>query len=130
MNERGAMNEPRISYEHFCAVDLRVGVIRQGRRRRAVPGGDPLLDPVFEFKVDLGEKKPRTIFLRLAGSFIPEEMIGEKVAVVANVQRDYGKDFLSQGTLLTAIDSAGRLTVVTLEALTLECILEPGTRIA
>jgi len=83
-----------ITYEQFAAVDLRVGLITSAKK---VPKKDKLL----ELSVDLGEEKPRTIIAGLALSFTPEQLVGRRVLVVANLApRDFGKGLVSHGMLL------------------------------
>jgi methionyl-tRNA synthetase len=95
-----------ISYDHFSTVDLRVGVVRFAER---VPKKDKLL----LLKVDIGEAEPRTIVAGLALSFAPEDLVGERVVVVANLApRDFGKGLVSHGMLL-ATGPSEKLTLAT-----------------
>jgi methionyl-tRNA synthetase len=50
----------------------------------------------------------------LALSFSPEELVGQRVVVVCNVTRDFGRGFVSEGIILAAGPSEGLalLTVV------------------
>jgi methionyl-tRNA synthetase len=83
-----------ITYDQFAAVDLRVGVVTTATK---VPKKDKLL----ELAVDLGEEKPRTIIAGLALTFTPEQLVGQRVVVVANLApRDFGKGLVSHGMLL------------------------------
>ncbi|HEY1960423.1 MAG TPA: methionine--tRNA ligase [Polyangiaceae bacterium] len=85
-----------IPYEQFAAVDLRVGLVKTATK---VPKKDKLL----QLEVDLGEEKPRTIIAGLALSFAPEQLVGQRVIVVANLApRDFGKGLVSHGMLLAA----------------------------
>ncbi len=85
-----------IAYEQFAAVDLRVGLVKTAKK---VPKKDKLL----ELEVDLGEDKPRTIIAGLALSFAPEQLVGQRVIVVANLApRDFGKGLVSHGMLLAS----------------------------
>lgn len=85
-----------VTYEQFAAVDLRVGLVKTAKK---VPKKDKLL----ELEVDLGEDKPRTIIAGLALSFTPEQLVGQRVVVVANLApRDFGKGLVSHGMLLAA----------------------------
>jgi methionyl-tRNA synthetase len=85
---------PLVTYDQFAAVDLRVGIVRTCER---VPRKDKLL----QLKVDLGEKEERQIVAGLAQTFKPEDLVGKKVVVVANLApRDFGKGLVSHGMLL------------------------------
>ena len=90
-----------IAYDDFAKVDLRVGLVKTCER---VPKKDKLL----KLSVDLGEAEPRTIIAGLALTFAPEQLVGKKVVVVANLApRDFGKGpdntrMVSHGMLLAS----------------------------
>jgi len=85
-----------VSYDEFSQIDLRVGVVTA-----CVPV--PKKDKLLQLAVDLGEPGPRTIIAGLALSFRPEQLIGRKVIVVANLApRQFGKGLTSHGMLLAA----------------------------
>jgi methionyl-tRNA synthetase len=95
-----------LSYDQFTAVDLRVGLVQSCER---VPKKDKLL----KLSVDVGEPALRTIVAGLALSFQPEELVGKRVIVVANLApREFGKGFVSQGMLL-ATGPSEKLTLAT-----------------
>jgi methionyl-tRNA synthetase len=106
-----------IDYEKFSEVDLRVGLVLSAER---VPRKDKLLD----LRVDVGEEQPRRIVAGLALSFKPEDLVGRRVIVVANLlPRDFGKGLVSHGMLLATGPS---------EALSLVSVDEgaaPGSRV-
>ena len=68
-----------ISIDDFSKVDLRVGEVKSAE---PVKGADKLL----HLKVDIGEAEPRTIVAGIALAYKPEELIGRKVVIVANLQ--------------------------------------------
>jgi methionyl-tRNA synthetase len=73
-----------VAYDDFAKIDLRVGVVKTCEK---VPRKDKLL----RLTVDLGEPEPRTIVAGLALSFTPEQLVGRKVIVVANLApREFG----------------------------------------
>jgi methionyl-tRNA synthetase len=83
-----------VSYDDFAKTDLRVGVVRTCER---VKGKDKLL----QLQIDLGEPELRQIIAGLALSFKPEELVGRRVVVVANlVPREFGKGLVSHGMIL------------------------------
>lgn len=91
-----AASNGSIAYDDFAKVDLRVGLVKTCER---VPKKDKLL----KLSVDLGEPEPRTIVAGLALSFTPEQLVGRKVIVVANLApRDFGKGLVSHGMLLAS----------------------------
>lgn len=105
--EAGPATSPSIHYDHFAQVDLRVGVIVSAER---VPKKDKLL----RLQVDLDEEAPRTIIAGLGQTFRPEELVGQRVVVVANLApRDFGKGLTSFGMILaTGGSDALRLATV------------------
>jgi methionyl-tRNA synthetase len=97
-----------ITYDQFATVDLRVGLVKTAER---VPKKDKLL----KLAVDVGEAEPRTIVAGLALSFQPEQLVGRKVIVVANLApREFGKGLVSHGMLL-ATGPSEKLTLATVE---------------
>ena len=63
----------------------------------------------------MGEAEPRTIVAGLALSFQPEELVGRKVIVVANLApREFGKGLVSRGMLL-ATGPSEKITLATVE---------------
>ena len=85
-----------MTYDDFDKLDLRVGHVLSAAK---VPRKDKLLD----LRVDLGEAEPRRIVAGLALSFTPEQLVGKRVVVVANLApRDFGKGLVSHGMLLAA----------------------------
>ncbi len=106
-----------VTYDQFAAVDLRVGRVRSAER---VPKKDKLL----LLKVDVGEAEPRTIVAGLALSFRPEDLVGKRVIVVANLApRDFGKGLISHGMLL-ATGPSEKLALATVAA-----EVEPGAKL-
>jgi methionyl-tRNA synthetase len=95
-----------IAYDDFAKLDLRVGVVVRAER---VAGKDKLLS----LSVDIGEPEPRPLVAGLALSFKPEDLVGTRVIVVANLEpRKFGKGLVSHGMLLAAGPSES-LTMVT-----------------
>lgn len=75
----------------------------------------PKKDKLLKLAVDLGEAEPRTIIAGLALSFQPEQLVGRRVIVVANLApRDFGKGLISHGMLL-ATGPSDKLTLATID---------------
>jgi methionyl-tRNA synthetase len=105
------------TYDDFGKLDLRVGVVVAAER---IAGKDKLLS----LRVDLGEAEARPIVAGLALSFRPEDLVGTRVVVIANLEpRKFGKGLVSHGMLLAAGPSEA-LKLVTVDAAAL-----PGTRV-
>jgi methionyl-tRNA synthetase len=86
---------PTISIDDFAKVDLRVGEIKSAER---VKGADKLL----HLKVHIGEPEPRTIVAGIALAYQPEQLIGRKVVIVANLEPRKLRGLTSQGMIVAA----------------------------
>jgi len=84
-----------ITIDDFMKVDLRVGTVLTAQ---PVKGADKLL----HMTVDIGEPKPRTIVAGIALAYKPEQMIGRKVVIVANLQPRKLRGIESQGMIVAA----------------------------
>lgn len=90
-----------ISIEDFAKVDLRVGrVLSAGRAK----GSDKLL----HLSVDIGEAEPRSIVAGIAEAYTPEELVGRKVVIVANLQPRKLRGLTSQGMIVAASVEGGK----------------------
>ncbi len=94
-----------MTYDDFMKMDLRVGEILTAE---PVPKSNKLL----KFTVDTGIDK-RTIVSGIAKHFTPEEMVGKKVTVLANLAPRKIMGVESQGMLLFAENEDGSLKSVT-----------------
>ncbi|MGC8795311.1 MAG: methionine--tRNA ligase subunit beta, partial [Bryobacteraceae bacterium] len=90
----------RISIEEFAKVDMRVGQVLAAER---VKGADKLL----KLEVDLGEEKPRSIVAGIAEAYQPEQLIGRKVVVVANLEPRKLRGIVSDGMVVAATPPGG-----------------------
>ena len=95
------MNKPEIVYEDFAKLELKTGIVMACEK---VAKADKLL----KLEIDLGTQK-RTIVSGIALHYTPEEMIGKQVIVVTNLAPRKMKGIESQGMILTAEDSNGKL---------------------
>lgn len=86
---------PSISIDDFSKVDLRVGEVKSAE---AVKGADKLL----HLKVDIGEAEPRTIVAGIALAYKPEQLVGRKVVIVANLEPRKLRGLTSQGMIVAA----------------------------
>jgi len=97
-----------ISYDDFARLDLRTGVVTVAE---AVPKADKLL----RLEVDLGYET-RQILAGVAEQYAPDELVGRRVVVVANLAPRKLRGLESQGMLLMAEDRDGRLAPVGADA--------------
>ena len=70
-----------IDINDFAKVELRVGQVLTAER---IPKADKLL----LITVDIGEEKPRQILAGIAQYYEPEQLVGRKIVVVANLLRE------------------------------------------
>jgi methionyl-tRNA synthetase len=91
----------RISIDDFAKVDMRVGQVLSAE---AVKGASKLL----HLTVDIGEAQPRTIVAGIAEAYPPEQLIGRKVVIVANLQPRKLRGILSDGMIVAASLDAGQ----------------------
>lgn len=87
--------EPEITIDDFAKVDLRVGLVKSAE---AVKGADKLL----HLKVDIGEAEPRTIVAGIAKAYTPEQLVGRKVVIVANLAPRKLRGIESRGMIVAA----------------------------
>ena len=90
--------EPQIAIDDFLKVELRVAQILVAER---IPKADKLL----RLEVDLGYER-RQILSGIAQWYTPEELVGKRIAVVANLAPRKMRGLESHGMLLAA--SAGQ----------------------
>jgi len=91
----------KIAIDDFVKVDLRVGQVVSAER---VKGADKLL----HMKVDIGEEQPRTIVAGIAEAYQPEQMLGRKVVIVANLQPRKLRGIESNGMIVAASLEGGK----------------------
>ncbi len=93
-----------IGIEDFLKVDLRVAKVLEAER---VEGSEKLL----KLRVSLGEEE-RTIVAGIAKFYKPEEIIGKKIVIVANLKPRKIFGIESQGMLLAASDGENLSLIV------------------
>ncbi len=112
--------EAQIEFEDFKKVDLRVALVTAAE---AVKGSDRLL----RLSLDLGELGSRTVAAGIAAHYSPEELVGKKVLVVANLKPRKLMGFESQGMVLAAV-LGDQLALAAIDRE--QADLPPGTRIS
>jgi methionyl-tRNA synthetase len=91
----------------FSKIDLRVGEVLTAER---IPKADKLL----LLTVDMGEEKPRQILAGIAQYYDPAQLLGRKIAVVANLKPRKMRGHESQGMLLAAsVGDEGKPVIAT-----------------
>lgn len=84
-----------ISINDLAKVELRVGLIQEANH---VEGADKLIN----VKVNLGEKGVKNVFAGIKVAYKPEELVGMKVVVVANLEPRKMKFGMSEAMLLAS----------------------------
>ena len=95
--ESAPSSDNKISIEDFSKIELRVGLVKSAER---VEGANKLLKLV----VDIGDEL-RQILAGVALTYQPQDLIGRKVVIVANLAPRKMRGLESNGMLLAA--SAG-----------------------
>lgn len=104
MDKEAAPLKDTITFDDFAKLDLRVGTIIEAEKM-------PKADKLLILKVDMG-LDTRTIVSGIANSFTPEDILGKKVTVVANLAPRKLRGVESQGMILMTKDKDGKLVFV------------------
>jgi len=100
-DNRQPTTDSPIGIEDFSKVDLRVGLVLSAE---PVKGADKLL----HLKIDIGEPEPRTIVAGIAEAYRPEQIVGRKVVIVANLAPRKLRGITSQGMIVAASIDGGK----------------------
>lgn len=94
-----------ISFDDFTRVDLRVAEILEAEK---IEGSNKLM----KLQVDLGTEK-RQLVAGIAKSYDPDEVVGQKIIIVANLQpaKIFGVE--SNGMILAASNDEGEMSLTT-----------------
>lgn len=94
-----------ISIEDFGKIDLRVGTVVSAE---PVPGANKIL----KLAIDIGGRIITTAS-GIARHYTPDELVGRRVVVVANLQPAVIRGVESQGMILAALAEVDTLALVT-----------------
>lgn len=87
--------KPTISFEEFARVDLRVAQILACEPH-------PSADRLWKLQVDDGSGTPRQICAGIRANYTPEQLVGQRIIIVANLQPRQIRGEASNGMLLAA----------------------------
>jgi methionyl-tRNA synthetase len=90
-----AQKDTAITIDDFMKAELRVAQIKVAER---IPKADKLL----RLEVDLGNNETRQILSGIAEHYTPEELIGRRIVIVANLAPRKMRGLESHGMLLAA----------------------------
>ena len=96
-----------VSIEDFDKLDIRIGTVMDCQRH-------PKADKLLVFDIKCGSDR-RTIVSGIAQYYQPEDLIGKKVAFIANLAPRKLRGIVSKGMILSAEDAKGNLEVVTVD---------------
>ena len=99
--------KPQIQFDDFTKLDIRTARILEAEKMKKA-------DKLLKLKVDVGFET-RTVVSGLAKHFKPEDIIGKKVLLLANLAPRKLRGVESQGMILTAEDGEGNLSFVNAE---------------
>ncbi len=97
----------QIEFDDFAKVELKVATVLEAEK---VPNTDRLL----KLQLEVGEER-RQIVSGIAQHYAPEELIGKRVLLVANLKPKKLRGVESHGMLLAATAPDGRLSIVTVD---------------
>lgn len=86
-----------VDYDDFSKLDLVVAEVLEAKKAENA-------DKLLLLKIDIGEKEPRDLVAGLAMHYEPEQLIGEKIVVIANLKAAKIRGHVSRGMLLAADD--------------------------
>jgi methionyl-tRNA synthetase len=101
----GAAVAAKIGIEDFAKVEMRVGLVKSAEK---VAGADKLL----KVMVDIGDEV-RQIVAGIATAYQPEELVGRKVVIVANLAPRKLRGVESNGMILAATTAEGKPVLCT-----------------
>jgi methionyl-tRNA synthetase len=96
--------KPQIVFDDFAKMDIRIATVLTAERMEKS-------DKLLKLTVDTGVDK-RTILSGIAKHYTPEEMVGTQVTIIANLAPRKMMGIESNGMILMAEDSEGKLRLV------------------
>jgi methionyl-tRNA synthetase len=121
----GAPTGALATLDDLAKIDLRLGLVKAAER---VPKSDKLM----RLEVDLGEPEVRQILAGIGKVYAPDDLVGRRIVVVANLAPRKLMGFESRGMVLAAggvlpgAEDASGGGIETLSVLTVDKDLPPG----
>lgn len=107
MTEEKEERKAEIAIDDFSKIDLRVALVTACEKVEKT-------DKLLKLTVKLGEEM-RTVVSGIAKFYTPEEMIGKRVVMIANLKPAKLRGIESRGMILCAEDAEGNLSLVSPE---------------
>ncbi len=95
------------TYDEFSKMDIRTATVLEAER---VPKTDKLLKLRIDTGIDI-----RTIVSGIAECYTPEEMLGKRICILANLTPRIIRGIESKGMILMASDTTGKMRIVSPE---------------
>jgi methionyl-tRNA synthetase len=95
---------PEIEFDAFGKIDLRVAMVKKAEKM-------PRADKLLKLLIELGSEE-RQIIAGVAQHYKPEQLIGKRIIVVANLKAAKIRGEKSEGMLLAAEDSDGSMAML------------------
>mgnify|MGYP001429547955 CR=1 FL=1 len=105
-----------IKFNEWQNLDLRIGKVVEATDH-------PNADKLYILSVDIGEAKPRTIVAGIKEFYKPNELVGKKIVIFANLEPSKLRGVESNGMLLAGENDGDCVLLVP------EKDIEVGTRI-
>ena len=97
-----AAEKPRITYDEFARVDLRVARVVKAEK----------VEKADKPRLELEVGAMRQIVAGVARHYAPEALVGKNIIIVANLQPAVIRGIESNGMLLAAEDAQGRMAIL------------------
>ncbi len=107
VGEEALKHKAEVSIDDFAKLEFRVAEVTKAQTH-------PKADKLLVLTVKVGPEK-RTIVSGIKQWYQPEEMVGKKLVIVANLKPVKLRGILSEGMILAAEDKDGNLSVTTLD---------------
>ncbi len=102
----GVAETPRITFNDFLAVDIRVGRVVE-----ALPFPQAR-KPAYRLRIDFGEIGERRSSAQLVANYAPEDLVGRLVLAVVNFPPRQIASFMSEVLVLGVPDAEGNVVLL------------------
>lgn len=93
-----------VTIDDFGKIELRVATVLAAEPH-------PNADRLLVLRIDLGDEQ-RQLVAGIRAHYLPEDLVGKQIVVVANLEPARLRGVESQGMLLAASDAEGRLAIL------------------
>lgn len=104
------------SINEFKLLDIRIGKVIDVQDL-------PTKKPMYKLTIDVGELGIKNVAAGIKNQYTKEELLGRKIAILANLEPKKIGDFVSEGMVLAAEDDGA------VSLLMIERDLKPGSKV-